>query len=98
MKSRDNAMSKTSSTHATEANVGSIGTVTASRRATGGKKAKQTTSGSQGGTSPTTTLLTQERVAERARTLWLASGCMAGRDEQNWREAEAQLKTELESD
>jgi hypothetical protein len=42
--------------------------------------------------------LTHERIAERARALWRASGCMPGRDEQNWREAEAQLKAKLKLD
>jgi hypothetical protein len=41
--------------------------------------------------------LTHDRVAERAKVLCLASGCTPGRDEQNWHEAEAQLKAELKS-
>jgi hypothetical protein len=40
-------------------------------------------------------VLTHDLVAERARTIWLERGCSAGRDEENWREAETQLKTEL---
>ena len=39
--------------------------------------------------------LTHNLIAERARTLWLERGRSPGRDEENWREAEAQLKTEL---
>ena len=39
--------------------------------------------------------LTYEQIAERAETIWQASGCLPGRDEQNWCEAEAQLKAEL---
>ena len=41
-------------------------------------------------------VLTHDLIAERARTIWLERGCSAGRDEENWREAETQLKTELE--
>jgi hypothetical protein len=39
--------------------------------------------------------LTHDLIAERARTIWRERGCSADRDEENWREAEAQLKTEL---
>jgi hypothetical protein len=40
-------------------------------------------------------VLTHDLIAERARTIWLERGCSVGRDEENWREAETQLKTEL---
>ncbi len=40
-------------------------------------------------------VLTRDLIAERARTIWLKRGCPRNRDEENWREAEAQLKTEL---
>ena len=40
-------------------------------------------------------VLTRDLIAERARTIWLKRGCPRDRDEENWREAEAQLKTEL---
>ena len=41
-------------------------------------------------------VLTHEQIAERARTIWKAKGCILGHDKQNWLEAEAQLKAELE--
>ena len=41
------------------------------------------------------TPLTRKQIAERAEAIWQASGCLPGRDEQNWCEAEAQLKAEL---
>ena len=41
------------------------------------------------------TPLTREQIAERAEAIWQASGCLPGRDEQNWCEAEAQLKAKL---
>jgi hypothetical protein len=40
-------------------------------------------------------VLTHDLIAERARTIWLERGCSLHRDEENWREAEAQLKAEL---
>jgi hypothetical protein len=39
--------------------------------------------------------LTHDLIAERARTIWRERGCSHDRDQENWREAEAQLKTEL---
>jgi hypothetical protein len=39
--------------------------------------------------------LTHDLIAARARTIWLKRGCSHGRDEENWRDAEAQLKIEL---
>ncbi len=41
--------------------------------------------------------LTHERIAERAKALWEASGRVPGRDEQNWHEAEMQLRAELQA-
>ena len=41
------------------------------------------------------TPLTREQIAERAEAIWQASGCLPGRDERNWCEAEDQLKAEL---
>ena len=38
---------------------------------------------------------TREQIAERAQAIWKASGCKPGRDEQNWVEAERQLKAEM---
>jgi hypothetical protein len=40
-------------------------------------------------------VLTHDLIAERARTIWLERGRSVNRDEQNWREAEAQLKAEM---
>jgi hypothetical protein len=39
--------------------------------------------------------ITQDQIAERARKIWQAHGCAAGRDQENWLEAEAQLRKEL---
>ena len=41
------------------------------------------------------TTLTHDRIAERARVIWQNHGCKPGEDEQNWSEAETQLKAEL---
>jgi hypothetical protein len=43
---------------------------------------------------PQAVVLTHDLIAERARTIWQERGCSPDRDEENWREAEAQLKTE----
>ena len=43
------------------------------------------------------TVLTHEQIAERAKAIWRERGCVPGFDEQNWCEAEAQLKEELET-
>lgn len=40
-------------------------------------------------------VLTHDLIAERARTIWLRRGCSLDQDEENWCEAEAQLKTEM---
>ena len=40
-------------------------------------------------------VLTHDLIADRARTIWLERGRSPDRDEENWHEAEAQLKTEL---
>lgn len=39
--------------------------------------------------------LTHEQIAERAFIIWQNHGCNAFEDEQNWNEAEMQLKAEL---
>lgn len=53
---------------------------------TGGSKAKQ---------PGQKTVLTHERIAERAWLIWRNRSCIPGEDERNWFEAEKQLKAEL---
>ena len=38
---------------------------------------------------------TREQIARRAHEIWVKNGCKHGQDEQNWLEAERQLKAEL---
>jgi hypothetical protein len=38
---------------------------------------------------------TYEQIAQRAQEIWTKKGCLPGQDEQNWLEAERQLKAEL---
>jgi hypothetical protein len=38
---------------------------------------------------------TREQVAKRAHEIWVKNGCRHGQDEQNWLEAERQLKAEM---
>lgn len=40
-------------------------------------------------------VLTHDLIAERARAIWLERGCSLNQDDENWREAEAQLRTEM---
>ena len=40
-------------------------------------------------------VLTHEQISERAKAIWQDRECVSGLDEQNWHEAETQLKTEL---
>jgi hypothetical protein len=35
---------------------------------------------------------THEQIAARAKAIWQAKGCPAGKDDENWREAEEQLR------
>ena len=39
--------------------------------------------------------VTYEQTAQRAREIWMRKGCRPGEDEQNWLEAETQLKAEM---
>ncbi len=38
---------------------------------------------------------TYEQIAQRAKEIWTKKGCLPGQDEQNWLEAERQLKAEM---
>lgn len=42
-----------------------------------------------------TAMPTYEQIAQRAQEIWTKKGCLPGQDEQNWLEAERQLKAEL---
>jgi hypothetical protein len=45
--------------------------------------------------SHTHTVLTHKQIEDRAREIWRQKGCPCGQDEQNWMEAETQLKKEM---
>jgi hypothetical protein len=57
-------------------------------------KAQQATAGARPGTTGKSTKITHEQIALRAREIYMKRGCRPGQDEQNWLEAEAQLKAE----
>jgi len=38
---------------------------------------------------------THDQISKRAHEIWLKKGCKSGQDEQNWLEAEAQLRAEM---
>jgi hypothetical protein len=64
-------------------------------RGANAKKTKQDTALLRSGPALQAVVLTHDLIAERARTIWLERGRSSNRDEENWREAEAQLKTEM---
>ena len=66
-----------------------------SRRPASGVKGQQTASSSKDGGGAQTRVPTHHQIAERARAIWLGRGCVAGEDERNWLEAEAQLRQEI---
>jgi hypothetical protein len=51
--------------------------------------------GAQAPAAPKTVKITREQIAKRAHEIWVKNGCKHGQDEQNWLEAERQLKAEM---
>lgn len=98
MKGREHSQNRASSTHTAEVDKGLVGAGVLSAFSGSIKKVRQTSSHASDAPSEPNSHLIPECIAERARALWLASGCAPGRDEQNWREAEAQLRAESKSD
>jgi hypothetical protein len=98
MKNRNRETSQASASYTLEANAAPIRTNVVPLRPMDEKKAGSMSLDSRNSVSSQKMLLTHERIAERAKALWLASGRVPGRDEQNWHEAEAQLRAELKSD
>ncbi len=97
MKNRDSQMRRTASTYAKVTTEGCAGAATAPGYSPGQAKGIPTTSILPGKATPAAVRLSHQQIAERAKSLWLASGCLPGREEQNWLEAEAQLKAESKS-
>jgi len=64
-------------------------------RGANGEKMKQDTSIQRLRPAHQAVVLTHDLIAERARMIWLERGCSPDQDEDNWRDAEAQLKTEM---
>ncbi len=61
------------------------------KRGSSASKSKQAAS-PQKGESPGKTAITQEMIARRAFEIWERNGRPEGQSEQNWHEAEAQLR------
>lgn len=74
---------------------GNSGTATATAPRPAATKTSQTTANPQAAVSTKSKTPTYEQVAQRAREIWTKKGCLPGQDEQNWLEAERQLKAEL---
>jgi hypothetical protein len=73
------------------------GTPTASTLQSGGATAtapRPTETKARQATTGQNVTLSYEQVAQRAREIWIQKGCKPGQDEQNWLEAEAQLRAE----
>jgi hypothetical protein len=51
--------------------------------------------GTQAPAATKTVKITREQIAQRAHEIWVKNGCKHGQDEQNWLEAERQLKAEM---
>ncbi len=69
-----------------------VGGEPAAKPARATQQAPQSAGQRQTGATPT---LTHDQIAQRAHQIWEKRGRPAGQDEQNWLEAEAQLKREL---
>lgn len=98
MKGRERSKNRASSTHTAEVYKGLVRPGALSALPGSGMKVRQTSSHASVAASEPASPLSHERIAERARALWLASGCTPGHDKQNWSKAEAQLRAELKSD
>ena len=71
---------------------------TAKNSTTRSGSAMTTTLRPVGAQAPATTKpvkITREQIAKRAHDVWVKNGCKHGQDEQNWLEAERQLKAEV---
>lgn len=54
----------------------------------------RTTAGTKSRASAKAAAITRDQISQRAREIWIKNGCKPGQDEQNWHEAERQLKAE----
>lgn len=70
-------------------------TVSKSTTRTGGATTTLRPAGTQAPAAAKTVKITREQIAQRAHEIWVKNGCKHGQDEQNWLEAERQLKAEL---
>lgn len=71
---------------ATVGKIQSGGATATAPRPTGTKKT------SRAGRGP---MVAHDQIARRAHEIWIIKGCTPGQEEQNWLEAERQLKAEL---
>jgi len=87
-KPRNNSAKASGRKKSTAGKVAPLGS-TATRKP---RQSKQTAKAKANKPKPT---VSYEQIAQRAEAIWRQRGCTAGQDEQNWHEAEAQLKREL---
>jgi len=74
---------------------GNSGTATATAPRPATSTTTHTTAHPQSAVSTKSRTPTYEQIAQRAREIWTKKGCLPGQDEQNWLDAERQLKAEL---
>jgi hypothetical protein len=70
-------------------------TVATSTTRSGGATTTLRPVGAQAPAATKTAKITREQIAQRAHEIWVKNGCKHGQDEQNWLEAERQLKAEM---
>jgi hypothetical protein len=70
-------------------------TVSKSSTRSGGATTTLRPAGAQVPTATPMVKITREQIAQRAHEIWVKNGCKHGQDEQNWLEAERQLKAGL---
>ncbi len=74
---------------------GDSNVMTSSPRAGGGTMAPLRRAGAKPQQGTTGVRIPHDQIAQRAHELWVKQGCSHGRDQENWFEAERQLKAEL---
>ncbi len=64
-------------------------------KSTDSRKSRPVKSGAKTKSAKSAPTVSYDQIAQRAASIWHKRGCTSGQDEQNWHEAEAQLKDEL---
>jgi len=76
-------------------NTGKNDVVTSTPRSGGATATPLRPAGTKPPRATTRAKITYEQIAQRAHEIWVKQGCEHGQDQQNWLDAERQLKAEL---